>query len=552
MTPSISSATDESSATSGVKVFVRFRPLNKREIDHEASNGNNSSGACVCFHHDIKESDRNDHMAMLHDGNSLQCDNADTTFDASGAVSCEMVEVRDDDHEIGHGSAKTSGHQFSFDRIFKQSASQMNIFDSVGKPLVDTIMQGFSGAIITYGQTSSGKTWTMEGASTPTHQRGLLPRIVNHIAHTITTHESGWEFTIDISVVEIYMERIRDLLDVMNTDIRIHEEKGKGTWLGGMTKLYVQSEQEVIDILALGAKNRAVGATDMNADSSRSHLICILTITSHSAERALTRTGQLFLTDLAGCEKVDKTGASGLLLEEAKGINKSLSSLAKVATLQKQLTDNGITCDPDPAGSILHRDADVDHQDTFKRAPECVVRVTRGPECVVRVTRAAECVVRVTRAPECVVRVTRAPECVVRVTRAPECVVRVTRAPECVVRVTRATECVVRVTRAAECAVRVTRAAECVVRVTRAPECVVRVTRAPECVVRVTRAAECVVRVTRAPECLVRVTRAPECVVRVTRAAECVVRVTRASECVVRVTRAAECVVRVTRARNYM
>ncbi|KAK3253282.1 hypothetical protein CYMTET_37461 [Cymbomonas tetramitiformis] len=402
---------------------------------------------------------------MLHDGNSLQCDNADTTFDASGAVSCEMVEVRDDDHEIGHGSAKTSGHQFSFDRIFKQSASQMNIFDSVGKPLVDTIMQGFSGAIITYGQTSSGKTWTMEGASTPTHQRGLLPRIVNHIAHTITTHESGWEFTIDISVVEIYMERIRDLLDVMNTDIRIHEEKGKGTWLGGMTKLYVQSEQEVIDILALGAKNRAVGATDMNADSSRSHLICILTITSHSAERALTRTGQLFLTDLAGCEKVDKTGASGLLLEEAKGINKSLSSLAKVvqaiskagaashipyrdskltrvlrnalggnahthiiiccspsrfnmketlsalrfgsrakkiqnqpvsmsmsttkssdphendrlrkdlnalrqqvATLQKQLTDNGITCDPDPAGSILHRDADVDHQDTCSRS----------------------------------------------------------------------------------------------------------------------------------------------------------------------------------------
>ncbi|CAE7868778.1 kif3 [Symbiodinium sp. KB8] len=130
--------------------------------------------------------------------------------------------------------------------------------------------------------------------------------------------------------VEIYCERVRDLLCPEKDNLRIREEKGKGIWLEDVTEAYAASPSELYDLLAEGNANRAVGATKMNADSSRSHSVVILSLTKKDLTTEETRKSQLFLVDLAGSEMVNKTGASGQTLQEAKMINKSLSALGNV------------------------------------------------------------------------------------------------------------------------------------------------------------------------------------------------------------------------------
>jgi kinesin family protein 5 len=110
----------------------------------------------------------------------------------------------------------------------------------------------------------------------------------------------------------------------------IHQEKGKGVYIGDVTETYVSDENEVYEIMKAGNKNRSITATNMNAESSRSHSLFILTITMNNTEDGSCKVGNLFLGDLAGSEKISKTGATGQTLDEAKMINKSLTTLGKV------------------------------------------------------------------------------------------------------------------------------------------------------------------------------------------------------------------------------
>ena len=161
-------------------------------------------------------------------------------------------------------------------------------------------------------------------------QRGIIPRIVEQMFTSILQSPGNIEYTVRVSYMEIYMEKIRDLLVPQNDNLPVHEEKSRGVYVKGLLEIYVSSVQEVFEVMRRGGTARATAATNMNQESSRSHSIFVITITQKNVETGSAKSGQLFLVDLAGSEKVGKTGASGQTLEEAKKINKSLSALGMV------------------------------------------------------------------------------------------------------------------------------------------------------------------------------------------------------------------------------
>ncbi|KAK4134137.1 kinesin-domain-containing protein [Trichocladium antarcticum] len=220
---------------------------------------------------------------------------------------------------------------FTFDRVFDMSCMQADIFDFSIKPTVDDILNGYNGTVFAYGQTGAGKSYTMMGNSIDDEDgKGVIPRIVEQIFTNILSSAANIEYTVRVSYMEIYMEKIRDLLAPQNDNLPIHEEKNRGVYVKGLLEIYVSSVQEVFEVMRRGGNARAVAATNMNQESSRSHSIFVITITQKNVETGSAKSGQLFLVDLAGSEKIGKTGASGQTLEEAKKINKSLSALGMV------------------------------------------------------------------------------------------------------------------------------------------------------------------------------------------------------------------------------
>ena len=206
---------------------------------------------------------------------------------------------------------------------------------------MDDILNGYNGTVFAYGQTGAGKSYTMMGSDIDDDAaKGIIPRIVEQIFASILASPGNIEYTVRVSYMEIYMERIRDLLQPQNDNLPVHEEKSRGVYVKGLLEIYVSSVQEVYEVMRRGGAARATAATNMNQESSRSHSIFVITITQKNVETGSAKSGQLFLVDLAGSEKVGKTGASGQTLEEAKKINKSLSALGMVIN---SLTDGKST-----------------------------------------------------------------------------------------------------------------------------------------------------------------------------------------------------------------
>lgn len=170
--------------------------------------------------------------------------------------------------------------------------------------------------------------------------RGIIPRIVEQIFASISRSPRNIEYTVRVSYMEIYMEKIRDLLRPQNDNLPIHEDKTRGVYVKELMEIYVASKEEVYEVMRRGGAARATAATNMNQESSRSHSIFVIGITQKNVESGSAKSGQLFLVDLAGSEKVGKTGATGQTLEEAKKINKSLSALGMVIN---SLTDGKST-----------------------------------------------------------------------------------------------------------------------------------------------------------------------------------------------------------------
>lgn len=225
--------------------------------------------------------------------------------------------------------------------MFDTHSRQTDVFDFSIRPTVDDILNGYNGTVFAYGQTGAGKSYTMMGSDIDDDEsRGIIPRIVEQMFASILRSPGNIEYTVRVSYMEIYMEKIRDLLVPQNDNLPVHEEKSRGVYVKGLLEIYVSSVQEVYEVMRRGGAARATAATNMNQESSRSHSIFVITITQKNVETGSAKSGQLFLVDLAGSEKVGKTGASGQTLEEAKKINKSLSALGMVIN---SLTDGKST-----------------------------------------------------------------------------------------------------------------------------------------------------------------------------------------------------------------
>lgn len=228
-------------------------------------------------------------------------------------------------------SSREATAAFTFDRVFNTTTRQQDVFDYSIRNTVDDVLAGYNGTVFAYGQTGSGKTFTMMGADIgDTEAKGIIPRIVEQIFDSIIRSDGSIEFMVKVSYMEIYMEKIRDLLVPANDNLPIHEDKQRGVYVKGLNEFYVANTDEVYTIIERGGQARAVAATNMNQESSRSHSIFVIEVMQKNLETGSARSGRLFLVDLAGSEKVGKTGASGQTLEEAKKINRSLSSLGNV------------------------------------------------------------------------------------------------------------------------------------------------------------------------------------------------------------------------------
>ncbi|XP_070786466.1 kinesin heavy chain-like [Enoplosus armatus] len=219
---------------------------------------------------------------------------------------------------------------YVFDRVLPPNTSQEQVYDQCAKQIVKDVLGGYNGTIFAYGQTSSGKTHTMEGKLHDHQLMGIIPRIAHDIFDHIYSMDENLEFHIKVSYFEIYLDKIRDLLDVSKTNLAVHEDKNRVPYVKGCTERFVSSPEEVMDVIDEGKANRHVAVTNMNEHSSRSHSIFLINIKQENMETEKKLSGKLYLVDLAGSEKVSKTGAEGAVLDEAKNINKSLSALGNV------------------------------------------------------------------------------------------------------------------------------------------------------------------------------------------------------------------------------
>ncbi|XP_057533196.1 kinesin-like protein KIN-7N [Amaranthus tricolor] len=239
-----------------------------------------------------------------------------------------------DDNRISlHKSTGTplSGVSFTFDHVFDQSCPNSRVYDLLTKDIIYAAVEGFNGTVFAYGQTSSGKTFTMNGSE---KDLGIIHRAVKDVFDMIQKTNDR-EFLIRVSYMEIYNEEINDLLMVTNQKLPIHESLERGVFVAGLREEIVSNAEHVHKLLEAGEVNRHFGETNMNVRSSRSHTIFRMVIESKIKEMDgscsdAIRVSVLNLVDLAGSERIAKTGADGVRLKEGKHINKSLMVLGNV------------------------------------------------------------------------------------------------------------------------------------------------------------------------------------------------------------------------------
>ena len=237
---------------------------------------------------------------------------------------CVDVDTQNNTVSVSKNDTKT----FQFDYVYPMETTQRQIYDEVAFPIVDSIFQGYNGTIFAYGQTGCGKTLTMMGIVDNPDLKGIIPNAFSHIFGFIKTEGESKKFLVRCSFVEIYNEEVRDLLVNKSTKLDIREDPKKGTFVKDLTYVTLKDTQDIQKCLDRGNKNRHVGQTSMNDQSSRSH--SLFTVYLEIEENGKIRSGKLNLVDLAGSERVGKTNATGQTFDEGKKINLSLTALGSV------------------------------------------------------------------------------------------------------------------------------------------------------------------------------------------------------------------------------
>uniref|UniRef100_I3IYG5 Kinesin family member 13B n=1 Tax=Oreochromis niloticus TaxID=8128 RepID=I3IYG5_ORENI len=306
---------DNSLSDSNVKVAVRVRPMNRREKDLKTK--------CV----------------VEMDGNQTVLHPAVTSMNTKVVVSLKPTCLNFRCCEV-----------FAYDYCFwsmddsqkDKFAGQDVVFQCLGESLLDNAFMGYNACIFAYGQTGSGKSYTMMGSS---EQPGLIPRLCSSLfSRTEKEAREGESFTVEVSYMEIYNEKVRDLLDPKGSRqaLKVREHKVLGPYVDGLSRLAVTSYKDIESLMSEGNKSRTVAATNMNEESSRSHavfnIILTHTLTDLRSGTSGEKVSKLSLVDLAGSERAAKTGAAGERLKEGSNINKSLSTLGLVISA---LADHG-------------------------------------------------------------------------------------------------------------------------------------------------------------------------------------------------------------------
>ncbi|XP_052757774.1 kinesin-like protein KIF13B isoform X2 [Galleria mellonella] len=246
--------------------------------------------------------------------------------------------------QSGHDKERKQPKTFAFDHCFfslepsaPNFASQKIVFECLGRDILDNAFDGYNACIFAYGQTGSGKSYTMMGAPGP-DEGGIIPRLCDALFERIAVQQSppALTYKVEVSYMEIYNERVHDLLDPETTrrSLRVREHAVLGPYVDGLSQLAVTSFHDIDNLMTEGNKSRTVAATNMNSESSRSHAVFSVVLTQTLCDAATGVTGEkvarLSLVDLAGSERAVKTGAVGDRLKEGSNINKSLTTLGLV------------------------------------------------------------------------------------------------------------------------------------------------------------------------------------------------------------------------------
>ena len=230
-------------------------------------------------------------------------------------------------------------HRFTFDAIFDMDSLQEDVYTISAKQAVQSVLEGYNSTIFCYGQTGTGKTYTMEGFTyeSKNPNRGIIQRTIQDIFNFIeTTSDENTKFIIRASFLQIYNENISDLLKSDKKNLQIREDKKKGIYVDLLSEWAVRSPLDLYALLRRGGGARTTSATYMNDVSSRSHAVFQITVEQMTTDKqfkdnkAQIKVGKLNLVDLAGSERIRITGTRGQQLEESKKINKSLSCLGNV------------------------------------------------------------------------------------------------------------------------------------------------------------------------------------------------------------------------------
>ncbi|XP_072442196.1 kinesin-like protein KIF1B isoform X22 [Chiloscyllium punctatum] len=244
---------------------------------------------------------------------------------------------------INPKNPKESPKTFSFDYSYWSHtsaedpafASQHQVYNDIGKEMLQHSFEGYNVCIFAYGQTGAGKSYTMMGKQDKDHQ-GIIPQLCEELFEKINDNSnSDVSYSVEVSYMEIYCERVRDLLNPKTKgNLRVREHPLLGPYVEDLSKLAVTSYTDIADLMDAGNKARTVAATNMNETSSRSHAVFTIVFTQkkHDAETDLCteKVSKISLVDLAGSERADSTGAKGTRLKEGANINKSLTTLGKV------------------------------------------------------------------------------------------------------------------------------------------------------------------------------------------------------------------------------
>jgi kinesin family protein 5 len=242
----------------------------------------------------------------------------------------ELISLNDDGASINITMEKgKKPRTFTFDVIFPTNTTQAQVFEIMGKNVVDNVLNGFNSTLFAYGQTGAGKTFTLVGKLDKPDLFGVIPRAGRYLFECLEANKELQNYVVKMNVCEIYLEKLKDLLKPSAKELQVRVKKNGSTYIEGIHEEYVKNLDEVFNLMNMGFSNRSVASTNMNAESSRSHCVFCFKVKQTLSDGQI-RNSRLYVCDLAGSERVAKTGAKGSVFEEAKAINASLSALGNV------------------------------------------------------------------------------------------------------------------------------------------------------------------------------------------------------------------------------